>query len=35
MTKGLAILNGNQNSQNQNQSNQVRNATPLDQLYGW
>lgn len=31
MSKGLAILTGNQNSQSQNQSNQVRKATPLDQ----
>ena len=37
MTKGLAIINGSQNSQNQNQNqrNQVLDATPLDQLDGW
>jgi hypothetical protein len=31
MSKGLTILNGNQNSQCQNQSNQVLTVTPLDQ----
>jgi hypothetical protein len=31
MSKGLVILAGNQNSQRQNQSNQVRIATPLGQ----
>jgi hypothetical protein len=31
MSKGLVFLAGNQNNQRQNQSNQVRIATPLGQ----